>query len=144
MTSRYRLLMCLALAGFVAACHTPNDYRNDSANAALLQTLRECLIDLSLGGERGKDYVSPCVGRDVSTLKNISRDRMIDALGPPRLCVTQTDVNFPAKNDCPNDQNPVWSFYRHAGSIDMGGGAELVCIANKQPKCASLEWQRTK
>ncbi len=132
-----------ALAAFLIACSTPGNYRKDAAHEELLQTLRQCLVEIPIGGERNKDFISPCVGRDVSSLNGIGRHRLIDALGPPRLCITQTDINFPEKDDCPVDQDPLWSFYRRAGSIDMGGGPELVCVANKQTRCVTVEW-RTK
>ncbi len=146
--SRNSHLLCAApftLATFLVACGTaPGNYRNDAAHEALLQALRQCLVELSISGERDKDFRSPCVGRDVSSLNGIGRDRLIDALGPARLCITPTEVNFPEKENCPLDQDPLWSFYRHAGSIDMGGGPELVCVANKQTHCMSVEWRRTK
>lgn len=147
MISRYsRLLFAasLGLAALLAACSTSGNYRKDAAHEALLQALRQCLVDISISRERDKDLISPCVARDVSSLNGISRSRLIDALGPARLCISQTDVNFPEKEDCPVDQDPVWSFYRHAGSIDMGGGPELICIANKQTHCLTVEWRRTK
>jgi hypothetical protein len=146
MISRYPQLMSAAapflLAAFLLGCSTPGNYRNDAAHEALLQTLRQCLVDTSISGERNKEFVSPCVGQDVSSLNGIARDRLLDALGPPRLCISKTDINFPEKKDCPVDQNPLWSFYRHAGSIDMGGGPGLVCVA-KQTRCVTVEWRRT-
>ncbi|HVP33334.1 MAG TPA: hypothetical protein VMT09_06750 [Steroidobacteraceae bacterium] len=147
MISRYPTLMYvapIALTALLAACSASGNYRNDAAHEELLQTLRQCLVELPISGERNKDYVSPCVGRDVSSLNGISRHRLIDALGPARLCMSQTEINFPQKQDCPFDQNPVWSFYHHADSIDTGGGPELVCIANNQMRCTTVEWRRTK
>lgn len=147
MTWRFpRLLSAasFALAAFLAACSTPGNYRKDAAHEALLQTLRQCLVEIPISGERNKDFISPCVGQDVSSLNGIARHRLIDELGPPRLCISQTETNFPEKDDCPADQNPLWSFYRHAGSIDIGGGPELVCVANKQTRCVTVEWRRTK
>ena len=146
--SRNPQSLCAAffiLATFLMACSTPSgNYRNDAAHEALLQALRQCLVELSISGERNKDFISPCVGRDVSSLNGIGRDRLIDALGPARLCISPTETNFPEKANCPLDQDPLWSFYRHAGSIDMGGGPELVCVANKQTHCVTVEWRRTK
>lgn len=143
--SRFPRLMCaapLALVAFLAACHPPGNYRKDAAHEVLLQSLRQCLVDISISGD--KEYVSPCVGRDLSSLNGISRRRLIDELGPARLCISPTETNFPAKEDCPTDQSPLWSFYRHAGSIDIGGGPELVCVADKQGACTTVEWRRTK
>jgi hypothetical protein len=135
----------VALAALLLACGTtPGNYRKDAAHEQLLQTLRQCLVEIPISGDRNKDFVSPCVGQDVSSLNGISRRRLADALGPPRLCVGETDINFPEKNDCPADQNPVWSFYRHADSIDTGGGPELVCAGNRQGRCVTVEWRRTK
>jgi hypothetical protein len=149
MSSRYPSLTHAApvvLAALLVACNTPGpgNYRKDAAHEELLQSLRQCLVELPISGERGKDFVSPCVGRDVSSLNGISRGSLIDALGPARLCITETEVNFPEKKDCPANQNPIWSFYRHADSIDVGGGPELVCVANSQRSCATVEWRRTK
>jgi len=146
MISRYPLFVaasCSALAAFLGACSTPGNYRNDPAHAALLQTLRQCLVDISIS-ETSKDFVSPCIVQDVSSLNGIARQRLIDALGPPRLCLDQTEINFPQKEDCPTGQYPLWSFYRHAGSIDMGGGPQLVCVASAPNRCVTVEWRRTK
>lgn len=133
-----------ALAIVLVACSTPGNYRDDAAHEALLQSLRQCLVEISVSGGRHQDFVSPCVGRDVSSLNGISPGRLIDALGRPRLCMSETDINFPEKDHCPADQNPLWSFYRHAGSLDMGGGPELVCVLNRQTHCVTVEWRRTK
>jgi hypothetical protein len=143
MSARYPAWLLLLLAAGAAACSTPGAYRDDAVNVALLETLRECLVDITVSSD-SKDVISPCVGRDVSSLKGITRSRLTEALGPPRLCLSQTDINFPDKRVCPSASNPVWSFYRHAGSIDVGGGPELVCVANKETRCAKVEWQRTK
>lgn len=136
----------VVLAVLLVACGAAGagNYRKDAAHEALLVSLRECLVELPISGERGKDFVSPCVGRDVSSLNGISRGRLIDALGPARLCIAQTEVNFPEKQDCPSAQSPIWSFYRHADSIDVGGGPELVCVANGTRSCATVEWRITK
>jgi hypothetical protein len=146
MISRYPLFLFAALfavAAFLVACSsTPGNYRNDAANEALLQTLRQCLVEVA-ASETNKDFISPCIARDVSSLNGISRHRLIDALGPPRLCLDQTEINFPQKDDCPTGQSPLWSFYRHAGSIDMGGGPQLVCVENTPRRCTTVEWRRT-
>jgi hypothetical protein len=134
----------LAVAALLAACSTPGNYRNDAAHKELLQTLRQCLVEVPISGQRNQDFVSPCVGRDVSSLSGISRSRMIDALGPPRFCTSQTETSFPVKDNCPLDQNPLWSFYRLADSMVMGGGPELVCVADKQMHCSTVEWRRSK
>jgi hypothetical protein len=134
----------LAVAAFLAACSTPGNYRNDAAHKELLQTLRQCLVEVPISGQRNQDFVSPCVGRDVSSLNGISRSRLIDALGPPRFCTSQTETSFPVKDNCPADQSPLWSFYRFADSVVMGGGPELVCVADKQTHCVTLEWRRSK
>ena len=146
MISRYPpflLAAPIAVAAFLVACSTPGNYRNDAAHKELLQTLRECLVDVPISGERNKEFVSPCVGRDVSSLSGIARSRLIDALGPARFCISQTETSFPQKDDCPIDQNPQWSFYRLADSIVSGGGPELVCAANKQTYCVTVEWRRS-
>ena len=147
MSSRYPPLPSVApfaLAAFLVACSTPGNYRNDAAHEALLQALRQCLVEIPVSGDKNKDFISPCIGRDVSSLNGIPRRRLIDALGPPRLCTDQSEINFPQKEDCPADQYPVWSFYGHAGSIDMGGGPQLVCVANTPTRCVTVEWRRTK
>jgi len=146
MISRYPLFVSAApfvLAAFLVACSTPGNYRNDAAHEALLQTLRQCLVEISISGTN-KDFISPCIARDVSPLNGIARHRLIDALGPPRLCLDKTEIHFPEKDDCPADQYPLWSFYRHAGSIDIGGGPQLVCVANPSARCETVEWRRTR
>ena len=132
-----------ALAASLVACSTPGNYRNDAAHEALLQTLRQCLAEISTSDTK-KDFISPCIDRDVSSLNGIARRRLIDALGPPRLCLDQTEMNLPQKEDCPANQSPLWSFYRHAGSIDIGGGPQLVCLTDTSMHCVTMEWRRTK
>lgn len=132
-----------ALAAFLVACSTPGNYRKDDAHESLLQALRQCLVEVSIS-ETNKDFVSPCIVRDVSSLNGISRHRLTAVLGPPQLCLDQTEVNFPPKDDCPTNEDPLWSFYRHAGSIDMGGGPQLVCAAHTSTHCVTVEWRRTK
>jgi hypothetical protein len=132
------------VVALLVACSTPGNYRNDATHQELLQTLRQCLVEVPISGERNKDFVSKCVGMDVSSLNGISRGRLIDALGPARFCISQTETSFPQKDDCPTDQNPLWSFYRHADPIAMGGGPELVCLANNSMHCATVEWRRSK
>jgi hypothetical protein len=148
MISRYLQFVsaaAFAVATFLASCSTPpGNYRNDAAHEALLQTLRQCLVEVSISGETRKEFISPCVGRDVSSLNGIARSRLIDALGPPRLCLDQTEINFPQKEDCPDKQYPLWSFYHHAGSIDIGGGPQLVCVADQSRHCVTVEWRRTR
>jgi hypothetical protein len=132
-----------ALAAFLVACSTPGNYRNDAAHVALLQTLRQCLVEVSISATN-KDFISPCIAQDVSTLNGIARHRLFDALGPPRLCLDQTEIKFPQKDDCPAKQYPLWSFYRHAGSIDIGGGPQLVCVTDTSSHCVTVEWRRTR
>jgi hypothetical protein len=144
--SRYTHLLSatpIAVAAFLIACSTHGNYRNDAAHKELLQSLRECLVEVPNRGEKNKEFVSPCVGQDVSSLNGISRSRLIDALGPARFCTSQTETSFPEKDDCPIGQNPQWSFYRLADSIVTGGGPELVCVANKQSYCVTMEWRRS-
>jgi len=146
MISRYTQLVFAApaaVAAFLVACSTPGNYRNDAAHKDLLQSLRQCLVEVPISGEKNKEFVSPCVGRDVSSLNGISRSRLIDALGPARFCISQTETSFPEKADCPTDQNPLWSFYRLADSIVMGGGPELVCVANNHSYCVTVDWRRS-
>src|SRR5580698_6872080 len=137
------LTVACVLAALLTACSTPGNYRKDAAHEQLLQTLRQCLVEVPIRGEKNKEFVSPCVGRDVSSLNGISRGRLIDALGPARFCISQTETSFPEKADCPTDQNPLWSFYRLADSIVMGGGPELVCVANNHSYCGTVEWRRS-
>ena len=132
-----------AMAAVLVACSTSGNYRKDDAHESLLQALRQCLVEVSIS-DKSKDFVSPCIARDVSSLNGISRHRLKGALGPPQLCLDQTEVNFPPKDDCPTNQDPLWSFYRHAGSIDMGGGPQLVCVANMSTHCVTVQWRRTK
>ncbi|MDE2137941.1 MAG: hypothetical protein KGJ68_10945, partial [Gammaproteobacteria bacterium] len=147
MSSRVLAAACalsVALAALLGGCGASGNYRKDAAHEELLQALRECLVELPISGERGKDFVSPCAGRDVSSLSGISRGRLAAVLGPPRLCIMQSEISFPEKDDCRTSQDPLWSFYRHPGTIDMGGGPELVCVAENQTRCKTVEWRRTK
>jgi hypothetical protein len=146
MISRYPQFLfaaSIAVAAFLVACSTPGSYRNDAAQKELLQTLRQCLVEVPIRGEKNQEFVSPCIRLDVSPLNGITRSRLIDALGPARFCTSQTETSFPQKDDCPVDQNPQWSFYRLADSIVSGGGPELVCVANKHRYCVTVEWRRS-
>ena len=146
MVPRYPLFVsavCFTLAALLVACSTPGNFRNDAPHEALLQTLHQCLVEIAISNPN-KDFVSPCVDQDVSSLNGITRRRLIDALGPPRLCMDQNEINFPQKDDCPPKQSPLWSFYRHAGSIDIGGGPQLTCVADTSTHCVTVEWRRTR
>jgi hypothetical protein len=127
----------------LVACSTPGNYRKDAAHEELLQTLRQCLVEVPIRGERGKQFVSPCSRMDISSLNGIPRKRLLDALGPAQYCTSPTQGGFPEKSDCPMDQNPQWSFYRLADRTVVGGGPELVCEANKHEYCITAEWRRS-
>lgn len=142
--SRFLAAIPLAVPALLVACSTPGNYRNDAAHQELLQTLRQCLVEVPISGDRSADFISPCVGRDISSLNAIGRDRLIDALGPPRFCISQTETNFPQKDNCPAKQDPMWSFYRLADPIARSGGPELVCVANGTTHCVTLEWRRSR
>ena len=61
MIPRYPLFVSaalFALAAFLVGCSTPGNYRNDAAHEALLQTLRQCLVDVSIS-DTNKDFISP-------------------------------------------------------------------------------------
>ena len=143
MNSR-KLLVFILLAAPLAACGTTGNYRNDAEHKKLLETLRQCLVAIPLSGQKNQQFISPCVGIDVSSLNGISRSRLSDALGPPRFCISQTDTSFPQKDECPLALNPLWSFYRLADPLSMGGGPELVCLADGGSDCNKLEWRRSK
>jgi hypothetical protein len=139
-----RFAVGILLAGFLVACSTPGNYRNDAAHKELLQTLRQCLVEVPIRGEKNAPFISPCIRRDVSSLNGISRSRLIDALGPAQFCTDPTQSSFPTKDDCPVEQNPQWSFYRLPDSTVTGGGPELVCMANKNTYCVTVEWRRSR
>jgi len=141
---RHVFVIPILVAAALAACKTPaGNYRNDAAHQQLLQSLRQCLVEVPSRGEKNQGFVSPCIRLDVSPLNGISRSRLIDALGPARFCTNSFDSSFPEKDDCPLDQNPQWSFYRLADAIVSGGGPELVCMANKTRSCVTVEWRRS-
>ncbi|MBS0378994.1 MAG: hypothetical protein JSS29_10955 [Proteobacteria bacterium] len=145
MNLRLILIVAAAATGFlVAGCGTSGNFRNDAEHKALLETLRQCLVAIPVSGQKNRDFTSPCVGKDVSSLNGISRGRLSDALGPPRFCISATDTSFPDKETCPSTLNPIWSFYRLADPMSMGGGPELVCVADGGMKCTTLEWRRSK
>ena len=133
----------LSTALLVVACSTPGNYRKDAGHKELLETLRQCLVEVPIRGARGQQFVSPCSRMDVSSLNGIPRRRLLDALGPAQYCTGTTDGGFPQKSDCPMDQNPQWSFYRLPDPTVVGGGPELVCEANKRDYCITVEWRRS-
>jgi hypothetical protein len=127
----------------LGACSTPSNHRKDLAREELLKTLWQCLVEIPIRGERGKQFVSPCSQMDISSLNGVPRKRLLDALGPAQYCTGPTQKGFPEKRDCPMDQNPQWSFYRLSDPTVIGGGPELVCEANKHDYCATVEWRRS-
>jgi hypothetical protein len=133
------LLLCVG----IAACSTHGNYRKDDAHAKLLDTLRQCLAEVPLRGDRGARFISPCVAMDVSPLNGISRGALIDALGPAQYCMDKTEGSFPKKDDCPFEMNPQWSFYRQPEHSYGEGGPELVCEAQHQTYCTTVEWRRS-
>jgi hypothetical protein len=144
---RIATAIALLIATTLTACTTPHgNYRKDSAHEQLLQTLRQCLVEVPIRGDRNKEFISPCIATDVSSLNGIPRGKLTDALGPPRFCTgkTPTDASsFPTKDDCPTDQNPQWSFYRHPDALAAGGGPELICEANGHTYCDTVIWRRS-
>ena len=140
LTTASALLACLG----AAACGTHGNYRNDAPHAKLLDTLRQCLAEVPLRGDKGMTFISPCVRLDVSPLNGIGRLKLIDALGPAQYCTDQTQGSFPTHEDCPFAMNPQWSFYRHPEHSVGEGGPELVCEAQSQLYCVTVEWRRSK
>jgi hypothetical protein len=143
--SRFRfvaaaLVACIAMT----ACSTHGNYRKDEAHAKLLETLRQCLAEVPLRGDRGVTFISPCVTIDVSPLNGIGRLKLIDALGPAQYCTDQSQGSFPTHEDCPFAMNPQWSFYRQPEHSAGAGGPELVCEAQSQLYCVTVEWRRSK
>jgi hypothetical protein len=136
-------LLVLTVLG---ACSTPGNYRKDAAHEKLLATLRQCLVEVPIRGDKNKEFISPCISTDLTSLSGISRGKLTDALGPAQFCTGKTASDpsgFPTKDDCPTDQNPQWSFYRHADALVSGGGPELICEANGHSYCETVEWRRS-
>jgi hypothetical protein len=141
---RLRFASAVFLAAFLVACSSTHvNYRNDAPHKELLETLRQCLVEVPIRGQKNAEFVSPCVRLDVSPLNGIGRSRLIDAVGPPQFCTNQSQSSFPEKDDCPVDQNPQWHFYRRADPLVSGGGPELICEANKETHCVTVEWRRS-
>ena len=130
------------LAALLVACSTPGNYRADAEHEKLLQTLRQCLVEVPIRGEKNKDFVSPCIVMDVSPLNGIARSKLIAALGSAQFCTSAAGGSFPKTEDCAFEENPQWSFYRHVGST-IGGGPELICEANSHLYCETVEWRRS-
>ncbi len=129
------------LAALSVACTTSGSH--DASRKELLQTLRQCLVQVSIHNGR-EGYQSPCAREDVSRLNGISRAELIEALGPPQFCTSATEGGFPEKDDCPADQNPQWSFYRLPQGIYAGGGPDLVCESDKRRRCVQVRWRSPK
>jgi hypothetical protein len=143
-TSRSRhLTLAFLLAALLVACSTSGNYHNDAAHKELLQTLRQCLVQVSLQTSK-EGFQSPCVNTDVSSLNGISRGQLTGALGPPQYCASANGGGFPKEHDCPLDQNPQWSFY-HLPQGVFGGGPELVCESQPDDRrhCLRVAWRRS-
>src|SRR5580692_10185539 len=109
MNAPHRLVPAIVLlvATVLGACSTHGNYRKDPAHQKLLETLRQCLVEVPIHGEKSKEFISPCIGTDLSSLSGIPRGKLVDALGPPRFCTGKTPTDpsgFPTKDDCPTDQ----------------------------------------
>jgi hypothetical protein len=131
------------LTALLVACSTSGTYSRDAPRKELLQTLRQCFVQVSLhNGKEG--YQSPCAREDVSRLNGITRGELIDALGPPQFCTGPTEGGFPKNQDCPADQNPQWSFYHLPQSVYTGGGPDLVCESNSRRRCVHVVWRTPK
>ena len=128
------------LTALLAACSTPGSQSRDAPRKELLETLRQCFVQVSLhNGKEG--YQSPCAREDVSRLNGITRGELIDALGPPQFCTSPTEGGFPKGDDCAADQNPQWSFYHLPQSVYTGGGPDLVCESDSRRRCVHVVWR---
>jgi hypothetical protein len=65
-------------AACLVACSTPGNYHNDASHEKLLQTLRQCLVEIPIRGEKNKEFVSPCITMDVSPLNGIAQPFDLD------------------------------------------------------------------
>jgi hypothetical protein len=136
-------LFIVLIAGPLVACSTSGTRTRDAARQELLQTLRQCLLQVSIhNGKEG--YQSPCAREDLSTLDGIPRSQLIAALGPAQFCISPTGGDFPKNDDCPADQNPQWSFYRLPQSVYTGGGPDLACESDKSSRCVHVLWRSPK
>lgn len=131
------------LAALLVACSTPGTYSHDAARKELLQTLRQCLAQVSIHNDK-EGFQSPCVHEDVSSLNGITRGALIAALGPPQFCTSPTGGDFPKVEDCPAEENPQWSFYRLPQSVYAGGGPELMCESDIRRRCVRVLWRLPK
>jgi hypothetical protein len=128
------------LTALLVACSTSGSYSRDAPRKELLETLRQCFVQVSLhNGKEG--YQSPCAREDVSKLNGIARGELIDALGPPQFCTSPTEGGFPKGDDCAADQNPQWSFYHLPQSVYTGGGPDLVCESDSRRRCVHVVWR---
>jgi hypothetical protein len=128
------------LTALLVACSTPGSHSRDASRKELLETLRQCFVQVSLhNGKEG--YQSPCAREDVSRLNGITRGELIDALGPPQFCTSPTEGGFPKGDDCAADQNPQWSFYHLPQSVYTGGGPDLVCESDSRRRCVHVVWR---
>ena len=128
------------LTALLVACSTSGSHSRDTPRKELLETLRQCFVQVSLhNGKEG--YQSPCAREDVSRLNGITRGELIDALGPPQFCTSPTEGGFPKGDDCAADQNPQWSFYHLPQSVYTGGGPDLVCESDSRRRCVHVVWR---
>ena len=127
----------------LVACSTSGSASHNAGRKELLQTLRLCLVQVSIHNGR-EGYQSPCASEDVSRLNGISRAELIEALGPPQFCTGTTEGDFPDKDDCPVDKNPQWSFYRLPQSVYTGGSPDLVCESDSRRRCVHVVWRSPK
>jgi hypothetical protein len=138
-----RRLTSVLFAAMLVACSTSGSYSHDASRKEFLQTLRQCLVQVSLHNGR-EGYQSPCAREDVSRLNGITRAELIEALGPAQFCTSATEGDFPKNDDCPAEQNPQWSFYRLPQGVYSGGGPDLVCESDNRHRCVHVVWRAPK
>jgi hypothetical protein len=114
------------------------------AQTHVLGELREC--HSAVPASTDVPFNSPCGFKtDVSTLRGVSLQDLVRALGPPEVCyVADGDWRSPDKHGrCTKCGAPGWSFFQLPFDW-MGGGAYFLCRLDTDGRCSSPFWRGTK
>ena len=135
-----RPLLSLGLAmGLFIPCYA-GDPLGPADRDDLLKSLHDCLAKMPKYVSR--QYILPCAGRDVSSLKGMTIAALSAAIGPPNFCIGPNSGRFQlTESACPEGASPQWSFYRWPKKV-TAGGPELRCVldATDSTVCAGFKW----
>jgi len=145
-----RLLVACVVA--IAVTVPANEARAETQDAsALLKTLRQHLDRAALARRQGERFDIrdlPTSPPDVATIVGISRQVLLDALGPSTVDCRRTPVRNSITGQlgriapCRLEDDLVYSFHALPKGSG-GGGTELLVQFEGRATCTRAQWVRT-